>query len=485
MKRLKKTFFSYMMTFVLVLGCAAGIHLPAAAASAPYASIQSQATSQYGYQTFSVTLGVGYEYTYEAVLDGAIIGSGSLTGGTTYNLDFSCAGQIILRVYTNYDANGDGFAETPFYEQGFSAQAYYLTVTCQGTDGTILQSEQIFMDAYNYPTYSYTAPASFEIDGTVYSIVGGTSRYLQYGDDNQVFEYAPGAMESKAFTVTYVDEADRVLYSDSVSLNYGDAYTLTAPATYEANGVTYQLDSRVSSYDITYDNAASAYVFEYARMIEAPATPYEITVNLVDSDNNNAVLYSIRQTVDVDSVVHIDLPTTYEANLKQYQLADGVDNFIEREFSSTRSTEYNIPYVVAGETVPYDVVINFVDYNHPDVILSAMTATVTPDGEPFIYDIGSVPTLDINGTTYQVVSGQGNGNGQIVHTYGTSSRSYNVYYTAQEIEEPQPYEVTLRYISIEDNSVIGTEVVEVAYGENVEFETAPETMTVGKPILYA
>ena len=69
----------------------------------------------------------------------------------------------------------------------------------------------------------------------------------------------------------------------------GKGYTLTAPATYEANGETYQLESRNTSYDITYDNAASEYVFEYARVIDAPAAPYEITINFVDADNDNAV----------------------------------------------------------------------------------------------------------------------------------------------------------------------------------------------------
>ena len=174
------------------------------------------------------------------------------------------------------------------------------------------------------------------------------------------------------------------------------------------------------------------------------------------------MLYSISQTVDVDALVHIDLPSTYEANFKQYQLAEGVENYIEREFSSTRSTVYNIPYVVADESVPYDVTINFVDYDNPETILSARTMTVTPDGEPMTYDINSTPTLEINGVVYQVLSGQGNGNGQIVHTYGTSARTYNVYYAAQEVNDPQPYTVTMRYISVEDNSVLDTQEVEVS-----------------------
>ncbi|HIS47008.1 MAG TPA: hypothetical protein IAB46_05520 [Candidatus Scybalocola faecigallinarum] len=477
MKRLKKTIFSYVMTLVLALGCATGIQIPVAAAPAPAISISSQATDRFGYQTFTVSASGAEEYSYVATVNGSEIGAGTFRSGV-HTLEFWNSGSIFLQVTAPYDSDGDGYEESTQVAIGYSAQAYYVTVTCQGTDGQFLQSEQVFLDAVNYPSVTYTAPASFDLGGTVYTI-SNNSYLLQYGTDNVTLQYSPSTKEARSFNVYYVDESDEVIYSDAVTLNYGESYTLTAPATYETNGETYQLESRNSSYNITYDNAASEYVFEYARVIDTPETPYEITINFVDADNNNAVLYSIRQTVDVDALVHIDLPSTYEANFKQYQLAEGIDNYIEREFSSTRSTVYNIPYVVTEESVPYDVTINFVDYDNPETILSAITATVTPDGEPMTYDISSTPTLEINGVVYQVLSGQGNGNGQIVHTYGTSTRSYNVYYAAQEVNDPQPYTVTMRYISVEDNSVLDTQEVEVAYGESVEFEEAPETMTIG------
>ena len=477
MKRLKKTILSYFMTLVLALGCAAGINIPAAAAPAPTINISSQATDRYGYQTFTVSASGAETFYYVATANGSQIGAGSFGSGT-HTIEFYSPDSILLQVTADYDSNDDGIAESTQVAIGYSAQAYYVTVTCQGTDGQFLQSEQVFLDALNYPSVTYTAPASFDLGGTVYTI-SNNSYLLQYGTDNVTLQYSPSTKEARSFNVYYVDESDAVIYSDTVTLNYGEGYTLTAPATYEANGETYQLESRNTSYDITYDNAASEYVFEYARVIDAPAAPYEITINFVDADNDNAVLYSISQTVDVDALVHIDLPSTYEANFKQYQLAEGVENYIEREFSSTRSTVYNIPYVVADESVPYDVTINFVDYDNPETILSARTMTVTPDGEPMTYDINSTPTLEINGVVYQVLSGQGNGNGQIVHTYGTSARTYNVYYAAQEVNDPQPYTVTMRYISVEDNSVLDTQEVEVAYGESVEFEAAPENITVG------
>lgn len=76
------------------------------------------------------------------------------------------------------------------------------------------------------------------------------------------------------------------------------------------------------------------------------------------------------------------------------------------------------------------------------------------------------------------MDGQGDENGQIVHTYGSTTRVYNVYYTAQEVANPQPYAVTMRYISVSDNAVLETEEQEVAYGSSVDFGAAPETLTV-------
>lgn len=475
MRRLKGKIISLALAFALVLSGLAGFKLPAEAAAAPAISISTVVESSYGVQSFSVyaeSAGI-----YEAYDGGALIGSGELGAGTT-TLSFNSGNSVLLRVSIQYDGDDDGYAESWNQVQAYSAAAYYTTVTCMGSDGTFLQSEQVLLDAYNYPSYTYTAPASFDLGDVVYT-TGSNMLFLQYGDGNQTITYTSGAKEARSFSVTYLDENDEPLYSENVSLNYGESYTLSAPASYEANGKSYQLESSVSSYDITYDNAASAYVFEYAQVIPAPAEPYEITINLVDSENDNALLYSLRQTVDVDSTVRVELPSTYEVNFKQYVLAEGVENFIERSFDSTRSAIYTIPYVVAGESAPYDITVNFVDYDHPETVLSAMTATVTADGAPFTYDVNSAPSLEINGVQYHLLSGQGNDNGQIVHTYGTAVRSYNVYYAAQEDTEPQAYTVTLRYISIDDNSVLETQEQQVAYGSSVSFETAPEELTVG------
>ena len=472
MKGLKKLT-AICMTFAMALWALAGTSVSADAAPAPGISISAVATDSYDQQAFVVSV-EGYS-EYEAYVGGSLIEEGSFGAGEHY-LSFGTSSAVLLQVFTQYDSNDDGTPDKWTMEQRYSAQSYYLTVRGAADDGRELFQETLLMDANNYPEYVYNAPAAIQKGDTVYT--AERSQYvISYGSGNVTIPYTAGSLEAKTFTVSYLDEQDNALFTETRSLSYGETAELTAPASYEANGKTYQLTSAVRQYNVSYDNAAASYVFEYAEVIPAPEAPYEITINLVD-EADGAVLYSIRQTVDVNSLVRVELPSTYEVNFKQYRLADGVDAFVEREFSSTRSTVYNIPYVVAEESAPYDITIRFVDYENPETVLSAMTATVTPDGEPYQYDISSNASLEINGVTYQVLAGQGNDNGQIVHTYGTSSRSYTVYYAAQEVEEPEAYTVTMRYISVSDNAVLETQQLQVAYGGTADFEAAPATLTV-------
>lgn len=462
------------MTFALALCLLTGTAVPASAEPAPAVSISPETTDSPNRQAFSVY--VERDSIYEAYVDGSKIGEGNLSAGGNY-LSFDTSSAVLLQVFTQYDRNDDGTPESWNIVQGYSSQSYYLTVTGVGTDGNQLFEETLLMDANNYPEYVYTPQATIQEGDIVYT--ADRSQYLiQYGDGDLEIPYTASAMEDKSFTVSYLDEQDNVLYSEVQTLSHGESVEVTAPASYTYNGQEYQLTSAVRSYSVAYDNAAVSYVFEYAQVIPEPQEPYEITINLVDADNGNELLYSIRQTVDVDSTVRVELPSTYEVNFKQYQLAEGVADYIEREFSSIRSTVYNIPYVVAEESAPYEITIRFVDYENPETTLSAITATVTPDGEPYVYDVSSQSTLEINGVTYQLMAGQGNDNGQIVHTYGTLTRTYSVFYAAQEIAEPAAYTVTQRYISVSDNTVLETQQLDVAYGSSVSFAAAPETLTV-------
>ncbi len=467
MRGLRGRLFSLLIALVLVLGSVAGMKIPAQAAETPVVQIDRVTADGPGVQKFSVYVS-GVQQAFYSIDGGQTTG---LVVGTTTPVSVESSNPVMISVEYQMLDGSWGIA-TATSSTAYTAYVYAYA------EGQVIWKDTVLLDMYNYPSVAYTAEASFEENGKIYTSSNNTP-LLRYGDASARIDYTPTDMEARSYTVRYEDENDQLLYSYGGSLNYGESATIEAPATYEKDGRTYALETGYSAYNVTYDNVANVYTFEYAEVIPAPEEPYEITINLVDSDNNNALLYSIRQTVDVDSTVRVELPSTYEVNFKQYVLADGVENYIERAFADTRSTVYTIPYVTAGESAPYEITVNFVDYDNPETVLSAMTATITADGDPFIYNVGSANILDINGVEYKLLSGQGNDNGQIVHTYGTATRVYNVYYTAQEVDEPQPYTVTLRYISINDNSILETQQQEVVYGSSVSFDAAPEELDVG------
>ena len=469
MKGLKRKVISILLMLILTISGFAGYTLPAEAAEIPTISVSPQITNSYEEQVFIVYVSCEGGI-YEARYGGTEIEETLAAGENT--LSFPTSETVQLMVHAPYDSDGDQELDSWTHQPASSANAYYINVNCLGDDGQVLQEESVVLSKYDTPEVTYNAPESFDLGEIVYT-ASNPSLLLRYGQGDATITYSTQTKRARSFTVNFLDEQDQVLHTYSESLDYGEFTEIVAPATYEKDGKTYQLESKNTEYQVGYDDADSVYTFEYGAVREASSEPYEIVINLLDTDNQNALLYSIRQTVDVDDSVYVALPTTYEVNFKQYRLKDGTANYVERDFASNEPTVYNVPYTAAGEMGPYDITINFVDYNDPSVVLSAMAATVTADGEPYIYDVNSKQTIDIGDAEYKIVAGQGNDNGQIVHTYGTDTRIYQVYYTAEKVEEPANYMVTMRYISIDDNTVLATQQEEIAYGEKVTFEAAP------------
>ena len=475
MKNLKRRMFALAMTFALAVG-SLGLSMKAQAAPEPQIRLSSVVTDGYEDQRFSVT--VDQKATYIATsAEGTTIDRGDLEPGT-YELAYESSSTITLTVYIQYDKDGDGDPEAWQIQPITNARAYRITLIGQGEDGRELWKDQVQVDPFNNPELYYQAPATWS-EGNVDYTTGTAAFMINFGDPGtRVITYSSNEKPARSYNVQYLDQNDNVLFTDGGALNYGESTTVSAPATYEANGKTYQLESTVSSYDVNYENVQGTYTFEYAEVVPAAETPYEITINLVDADNGNALLYSLRQTVDVNSRVTVELPATYEVNLKKYVQVEGEPAVIERAFGDTRSREYTVRYTVAEESAPYEIYINYVEYGNPENVLSTVSAMVEADA-PYIYDVNSVETLNVNGTEYRLVAGQGNDNGQIVHTYDSAVRTYSVYYTSQTVEEPQSYTVTLRYISVNDNTVLETREEEVEYGADVSFGVAPESLQMG------
>lgn len=469
MKRLSKRVFSLILALMLCVGIVGARVENISAAEIPTVEITALVADRPNVQVFSVYTSVEAQYIAR-FKDGTSV-EGNLVAGTS-PLTFESSDSVNLEVFAAYTKD-DGKAGFVTQRLG-SLTEYSVVVTCVTEEGEVLQSEVINLSKYNNPQVVYNAPEVID-GGAVEYHATNPSVLFKYGEVGKSITYTTVEKGAKSYTINYVDVNDNVLYTESKTLKYGETASITAPATYTDGTDTYNLKTTGSYNNVTYEQIQSVYTFEYVKQAPAAKQPYDITIKLVNE--NGTVLHTMKKSVDVNKSVTVAIPATYEVGQKQYKLADGEPTSITREYASTDAKTYTVNYVLSGETKAYDVTINCVD-KATGKVLATVTGTVEPDGAPYTYEISSKNSIKANGTTYQVISGQGNGNGKIVHAYGDAAKSYTVYYNAKQVKNPESYTVTMRYICVNDNVVLERETKTVKVNSSVTFDEAPETLTV-------
>lgn len=471
MKKLSKRVFSLILALTLCVGIVGFNIEPVAAAERPEISIIPLTTDSYTKQAFEVYASAVSTWTAEG--NGIVYGSGTIQANQTTIVEVATSDTFELKVKAAYTKdNGDTAYVSAYYD---SINKYTVKASCINANGDLLAEETtITLSKYDYPEVVYTAPATIDKGDVVYT-TSNPSIVFKYGDGNKTITYTEVTKDAKNYTINYVDENDAVIYTESKTLKYGETASITAPATYTDGTDTYNLKTTGSYNNVTYEQIQSVYTFEYVKQAPAAKQPYDITIKLVNE--NGTVLHTMKKSVDVNKSVTVAIPATYEVGQKQYKLADGEPTSITREYASTDAKTYTVNYVLSGETKAYDVTINCVD-KATGKVLATVTGTVEPDGAPYTYEISSKNSIKANGTTYQVISGQGNGNGKIVHAYGDAAKSYTVYYNAKQVKNPESYNVTMRYICVNDNVVLERETKTVKVNSSVTFDEAPETLTV-------
>ena len=468
MRKLSKRVFSLLLALILCVGFVCGNANRVSAAEVPSVSIAPLVTSSIDSQAFQVQTSVDAQY--EAYVGGALIASGNVSAGTQ-TLSFASRDEVSLQVYAPYvDDNG---VTKHVAARSTSTTAYWVDVYCVTENGDVLESARIKLSKYNEPQAVYNAPAVID-GGDVEYRAANPSVVFNYGDSSKTITYATVTKGAKTVTINYVDEMNAVLYSEAKTLNYGDTAVISAPASYTANGFAYSLKTN-ASYDVTYENVQSVYTFEYIKQAPATQTPYNITIKLVDE--NGSVLHTMKKSVDVGKQVTVSVPATYEVGLKKYALADGQAATIVHDYANSGTKTYTVSYKLSGEAAAYTVTINLLD-QATGTVLGTVSGTVEPDGVPFTYDISSKNSITKGGVTYWVVSGQGNSKGKIVHAYNDGAKAYNLYYSAKKDSVAESYEVTMRYICVNDNKVLATETQTVKVNSSVTFKEAPATLTV-------
>ncbi len=462
MKNLTKRVFSLVLALIMCFGIVTVGAETVSAAEVPTVTITPLVTDSVNKQACEVTTNV--EAQYSATVGGAAIGSGSIGVGTK-TLEFASSDVVTLAVAA--PASG-------VFAIADSTTAYWVDVTCVGDDGKDLGSNRVKLSKFNEPQVVYNAQAVIDKGEFEYH-TESPSVLISYGEGDKIIRYTKVAKSSKNVTINYVDDVDAVLYTETKVLNYGDTATISAPATYTKDGSNYALKG-IGSYDVTYENVQSTYTFEYAKQAPAAQLPYDITVNLVDE--NGSKLHTIKKSVDVGTTATVELPATYVVGLKTYVLAEGQVSEIAHDYANAETKTYTVKYVLSGETAAYQVTINLVD-QETGKVLDTVIATVEPDGAPFTYDISSKNYIEKSGVTYQVLAGQGNSKGKVVHAYGDTTKTYNLYYAAKLEKNPESYAVSMRYICVNDNKVLSTETQVVKVNSSVTFESAPKTLKVG------
>ena len=467
MRKISVRVFTFVLALIMCIGVGSVNANKALAAEVPSITITPLVTNSVDQQAFQVSTAADAQY--KASYGGTVI-EGSIPTGTQ-TLTFATREDVKLEVFAAY-VNDEGSTKYVTV-RSTSINAYWAYVYLVADDGTDLGSEAIKLSKYNESQVVYNAKSVID-NGEFEYHAANPSVLFKYGDSSKTIKYTRVAKDSKSVTINYVDEANAVLYTETKTMACGDTEVISAPATYTANGSTYELKS-TASYNVTYENARDVYTFEYAKQAPSAQLPYEITINFVDESGK--VLNTKKASVDVGKQAVVNVPATYEVGMKKYALADGQAATIVRDYASTESKIYNVKYVLTGEVAPYTVTINMVD-RASGAVLETVTATVEPDGAAFAYDISSKNTIVKAGVTYQVLAGQGNSKGKIVHAYGDAIKTYTLYYSAKQENIAGSYAVNMRYICVNNNAVLATETKIVDANSSVTFDVAPETLTV-------
>ena len=467
MKKISVRVFTFVLALIMCIGVGSVNANKALAAEVPTITIAPLVTESVNQQAFQVYTEADAQY--KAYYGGGSE-SGSIPAGTK-TLTFNTSDEVNLEVFASY-VNDEGSTKYVTV-RSTSINAYWAYVYFVAEDDTVIGSDKIKLSKHNEPQVVYNAQPVID-NGAFEYHTANPSVVFKYGDTAKYITYTSVAKGSKTITVNYVDDADAVLYTETMVLNYGDTAAISAPAAYTANGSTYALKT-TASYDVTYENAQSVYTFEYAKQAPSAQLPYEITINLVDE--NGATLNSMKASVDVGKQVTVNLPATYEVGMKKYALAEGQAASIVRDYASAESKTYTVKYVLTGEAAPYTVTVTMVD-RASGAVLSTVTATIEPDGAPYTYTISSKNTIVKDGVTYQVLSGQGNSKGKIVHAYGDAIKSYTLYYSAKQESIADSYAVNMRYICVNNSAILATETQIVDVNSSVTFDVAPETLTI-------
>ena len=440
---------------------------PQSSASATWASIVPVASDRTDAQQFEVSSNgdVTFSFYINSVLQDGFANY-DLSGGILSIYDTT-------QVYTVYvhDANNLILSSAT----SVLSHSYEVVYDIAGSasveaTGTVMNGE----------SFTYTAPAEIEQNGTIYQLASADTLLIHYGQGTYRFTYEPYNPDAKLATVTYADEKGNVLQTVSGYVGFYDEQDLVfaIPATLNIDNRSYTKVDLVNQITVNFDSPQLNYTVTYRADDAVNTDPYSVRVQYVDSATGSVIgedfLTVTADDIAADAVITFTVPaeiqTTSAGAVTYYSLADGETGVIEHS-ASDYGTAYTVSYSQIGADEPYTWSVRLIDTATGSVIRTD-DQTVDP-GTSAVYEPET--QITVNGTAYVLDPGMSN---RYVHEYADSSRILYVYYNEEGSPALQDYDLTIRYRSVTTDEVI-FETTQTASATQASVIAAPENYTVG------
>ncbi len=406
-----------------------------------------------GYQLFQVTNNSGgdmnigfYRADTQASVGGVTVGAGATVVGEVQTDE-----QIEIIA-----SNGIAFTSD------ITACTYPIAVQAVA-NGQVIQ--QVDASASKASGVQYVdLPSVIMIGADEYHPVGSTRVAVAYGEAavKQV-QYTKAVKPDEVFVVEYKDEYNRQIYAQRYTVAAGGSQSVDIPAAYASGGREYTSNSGATSLTHNYGMGTKTYTYGFTTVQNKP---YSVRVQYVDG--NGKPFYSTMLTVTNGTTATFTADATYTTPEGAVYALAGSGSVIHNYGDNTKL--YQIPYTETAATGAYNITINYV--GALGNVLETRTESVPANGFVRV----TLPTvITVGGQEYNMASGQ---SVNLEHNYGDSKKTYNIIYNTAGANSPSSYTVTVRYMNIKDNSLLGTSTSTARIGESLRI-SAPSTYSAG------
>lgn len=311
-----------------------------------------------------------------------------------------------------------------------------------------------------------TADASVNVGGVLYECKNNTA-LVSYGDTQVTFNYTPVQQDPRNVTVYFIDENGYAIGNEAFNIQPNSSATYNVKTALTYNGKNYNLASgQPSSITQAYTNTTASYTVVYQGEAAKAQSPYNISIVYKDAASGNT-LTTTSVTVPVGEAISFSTAPTYvTSSYVTYRRVSGEAATITHT-SGDSTKSYTVLYDKSAEQLPYNITIKFVD-----AVSGTVISTITEKVDVKSTVNVSLPgTVNYSGNTYQLASGQGT---TVKHSYGDSKTEYYINYNKLGEQDLTPYNITIKYVSVSDNSTLYTTTRQATIGNTISIP-APAT----------